>query len=84
MDEKQFREIQLKMDTIIKLLATTTLKEFDTNKDKIIFLNNLGFEPKNIIAITDIPAQTVYNELTKLKKQEKIPKTTSETAKQEE
>ena len=65
--ERQLDTIIEKLEAIVKLMSINTLNKFDTNKDKIKFLFNLGFDSSQIISITDIPSKTVYNVVTQIK-----------------
>ncbi|MCB2141233.1 hypothetical protein KQH27_00835 [bacterium] len=67
---KQLDEIIQKLDVVVKLIAIETLSNFKTNKDKIMFLLNLGFTSSQIISITDIPSKTVYNVISSTSKDE--------------
>jgi len=70
-DEKFNKELLTRLDIIIKLIGTSMLNNYNTNKDKILFLNSLGFKPSEIISLTEIPKKTVYNVLSKSRKKTK-------------
>lgn len=50
MDEKQFRILSGKMDTIIKLLALSAIKGKEV-KEQVWLLSSSGFQPKDIADI---------------------------------
>ena len=66
--EQQLEEIISKLDLVVKLMSINTLEKLETNRDKIVFLYNLGFSSSQIISISDIPNKTVYNVISGLKK----------------
>ena len=66
--ENQLNTIIEKLEFIVKLMSINTLNKFKTNKDKIEFLYNLGFDSSQIISITDIPNKTVYNIISEINK----------------
>lgn len=70
-DEKFNKELLTRLDIIIKLIGTGMLNNYNTNKDKILFLNSLGYKPSEIISLTEIPKKTVYNVLSKSRKKTK-------------
>lgn len=65
---RQLDEIIGKLDLVVKLMSINTLRMFETNKGKIGFLLDLGSSTSQIISITDIPRQTVYNVISSIKK----------------
>lgn len=66
--KQQLDEIIAKLDTVVKLMSINTLSKYETNREKILFLHNLGFTSSQIISITDIPSKTVYNVISITKK----------------
>ena len=53
MDDRQFQEINAKLDTIIKLLALNALGVIQTKKlkDQVRLLSSFGFQPSQIAEI---------------------------------
>jgi hypothetical protein len=47
MDDKQFKELSAKMDTLVKLLALNTVKDKEL-KEQVITLSSAGFQTKEI------------------------------------
>ena len=67
--ENKLDEIISRLNVLVKLMAMNLINIFDTNKDKIEFLSNMGFSSSEIITITEIPRQTVYNITSQLRKE---------------
>ena len=59
MNNDQTEIINEKLDLIIRLLAIEFVKEYKTQKDRILTLANLNLTPKNIAEILNIPYNTV-------------------------
>lgn len=59
MNNDQTEIINEKLDLIIRLLAIEFVKEYNTQKDRILTLANLNLAPKNIAEILNIPYNTV-------------------------
>jgi len=80
MDEKQFKEINNKMDLIVRLLALDVVKDLKVQKDKIIALSSFGFGPSEIAKLLGTTPNTVNVALSgirkKAKKEEQEAKTT--------
>ena len=61
MNEKQFKEFMKKMDLLIKLQGINVVSQITTDKEKILILSELGLSPKEIITITGLKQQYVYD-----------------------
>jgi len=61
MNEKQFGELMKKLDLLIKLNGINVISHFETDKEKIILLTELDLSAGEIIKITGIRAQYVYD-----------------------
>jgi len=70
MNEEQYKEIISKMDMMIRLLASSVVKEMKTQKDKIHYLSSLGFGPTDIANILSTTSNTVNVALSREKKKE--------------
>jgi DNA-binding CsgD family transcriptional regulator len=71
MDEKQFNEITSKMDTIIRLLALSIVRDFQIQEQKITALSSLGFSPSEIAKLLGTTQNTVSVTLNRMKKKTK-------------
>lgn len=72
MEEKQFNELISKMNTIIRLLMTNSLKDMKKQSDKIVFLSSLGLGPSDIADLLGTTANTVSVTLSKSKRKNKL------------
>lgn len=59
MNDEQFKDMTSRMDLIIRLLALNIVKDFDSQKKKIIALSSFGFEPKEISQYLGTSSNTV-------------------------
>jgi len=77
MDKNFEKELLKKMDTVIKLLTISSLKD-ETQLQKIKILNSAGLPPKNIADLLGTSSNTVSVALHKLKNKsstkEPVPK----------
>jgi len=60
MDEKQFKELNKKLDIIIRLLAQSLLKGIEFQKDKILMLSSIGYKASEIAELLGTTTNTVY------------------------
>lgn len=72
MEEKQFNELISKMNTIIRLLMTNSLKDMKKQSDKIVFLSSLNLGPSDIADLLGTTANTVSVTLSKNKRKNKL------------
>jgi hypothetical protein len=70
MEDKQFKELSSKMDTIIKLLALDTVKGKEL-KEQVITLSSAGFQTKQISEALGQKYKTVDSILYRYRKAEK-------------
>jgi DNA-directed RNA polymerase specialized sigma24 family protein len=77
MDEKQFQEISSRLDTIIKLLALTSVEGKDPKK-QVLVLSSFGFQPKQIANILKEKPSTIRTRLSRARKDSKEPQSNSE------
>ncbi|MFX0138900.1 MAG: helix-turn-helix domain-containing protein [Candidatus Hodarchaeota archaeon] len=61
MNDKQFKELMNKFDLLIKLNGINIVNQIETDKDKIILLSDIGLDARDIIKITGIRPQYVYD-----------------------
>lgn len=59
MDEKQFEEINDKLDKIVRLLAQSLLKDLKFQKEKILALSSIGYRPSEIATFLGTSSNTV-------------------------
>lgn len=59
-----------KLDTLIRLQATSMVDRFDTQKERIIFLSKAGLQPKEIGDILGVSANSVSVTLSQMRKKE--------------
>ena len=71
MDETQFKELNVKLDKIVKLLALLVLKDQQKETDKIKLLDSLGFRPIEISGILSKSLSNVTTTLTLVRKKDK-------------
>lgn len=71
MDETQFKELNVKLDKIVKLLALLVLKDQQKETDKIELLDSLGFRPIEISGILSKSLSNVTTTLTLVRKKDK-------------
>jgi DNA-directed RNA polymerase specialized sigma24 family protein len=87
MEDKQFKELSSKMDTIIKLLALNTVKGKEL-KEQVITLYSAGFQAKQISEALGQKHNTVKVILYRYRKEEseesQPPETETEQTKLEE
>ena len=69
MDEKQFEEINDKLDKIIRLLAQGLLKDMKFQKEKILMLSSIGYRPIEIANLLGTSSNTVSVTLSEAKKE---------------
>ena len=72
MNEEQYKAISSKLDIMIRLLASSIVKEMKTQKEKILYLSSLGFGPTEIANLLSTTSNTVNVALSREKK--KAPK----------
>lgn len=60
--------IVAKLDTLIRLQATSMVDRFGTQRERIAFLNRVGLGPKAIADILGTTSNTVSVALAKMKK----------------
>jgi cell division protein ZapA (FtsZ GTPase activity inhibitor) len=68
MDEKQFKELNTKLDIITRLLALNMVKDMENQKEKIAYLSAIGFGPVDIARLLNTTANTVSVRLNEIKK----------------
>lgn len=71
MEKKQFNEIRSRIDLVIRLLALIFVKDFKTQKDKIVALSSFGFEPVEIAKFLRTTRNTVNVVLSKVRRKKK-------------
>jgi DNA-binding CsgD family transcriptional regulator len=71
MDPEQVQVLQDKLDAIIRLLAHDIMGDFETQREKIAFLNDLGLGPKRIAEILNTTPNTVRVTLSQMRKRSK-------------
>jgi len=64
-------DIASKLDTLIRLFAHTAMRDYETNKDKILFLGRAGIGTKEIAEIVGTSPNTVSVALSVEKKSKK-------------
>lgn len=73
MVEEQFKELNEKLDKIIRLLALGLVKDFNFQKEKIMMLSSLGYKPSDIAEFIGTTSNTVsvtiFNERKKEREQ---------------
>ena len=69
MKDKQFEELMKKLDLLIKINGINIINQIETDKDKIILLSDIGLEASDIIKITGIRRQYVYDIRSKYRKE---------------
>ncbi|MEL0155809.1 hypothetical protein [Sphingopyxis sp.] len=62
--------IAAKLDTLIRLQATSMVDRFDTQKERISFLSKAGLAPKDIGSILGVSANSVSVALSSMRKKE--------------
>jgi len=71
--EEQFKELNEKLDKIIRLLALGLVKDFNFQKEKIMMLSSLGYKPSDIAEFIGTTSNTVsvtiFNERKKEREQ---------------
>jgi DNA-directed RNA polymerase specialized sigma24 family protein len=67
MEEKHYKELSEKLDTIIKLLAMQSLED-KKGREAISILANLGFQPKDIATMIGTTPNTVRVALSEMRK----------------
>jgi DNA-binding CsgD family transcriptional regulator len=70
MEEKYYKELSEKLDTIIKLLAMQSLGD-KTGREAISLLANIGFQPRDIATMIGTTPNTVSVALSEMKKKRK-------------
>lgn len=80
MDEKQFKEMMDKMDSVIRLLALNCVRDLKVQKDKITALSLLGFGPSNIAEMLRTTSNTVNVTLSEARKGAKKEKQPAEAS----
>ena len=71
MNEKQFERLMQKMDLLIKINGINIINQLETDKEKIILLTELGLSAGEIITITGIRDQYVYDVRSRYSKEDK-------------
>ena len=59
MDDKQFTILSEKIEMIIRLLVQNLVKDMKTQKEKILMLNSLRFQPSEIARLLGTTSNTV-------------------------
>jgi len=72
MDERQFKELMVKMDLIIRLNALDIVRDLKNQKEKILYLSSIGFGPTDIAKLLNTTANTVSVTLSEVKKKTPI------------
>ena len=68
MNEEQFRkELLVRLDALIKLTTISSMKD-QTQKEKIVLLDSVGFGPKQISEILNTSSNTVNVALSNIRK----------------
>lgn len=68
MENKTEAEILARLDLLVRLQALSMVSRFESAKDKIIFLNTVGLQPKEIAELLKTSPNTVSVTLSKTKK----------------
>ena len=69
MDEKQFNEIVKRLDSLIRVVAISNMRDL-TSTAKIALLNQAGFAPKEIADILGTTQNVVNVRLSEMRKKE--------------
>jgi len=78
-------EISRKLDLLIRLSALDVIKDLKAQKDQIMLLSDVGFQPKEIAGILGTSSNTVRVALHSIRKKEtKEKKETTEKSPQDE
>jgi DNA-binding CsgD family transcriptional regulator len=64
-------DIAAKLDTLIRLQATSMVEKYETQKERISFLNKAGLPPKEIGSILGVSPNSVSVTLSGIRKKEK-------------
>lgn len=67
-NDSTLREISSKFDILIRLSALNLVKDVKTQKEKIVLLSEVGFQPKQIADILNTNNNVVSVTLTSIKK----------------
>lgn len=59
-----------KLDTLIRLQATSMVDRFETQKERIVFLSKAGLQPKEVGDILGVSANSVSVTLSQIRKKE--------------
>ena len=59
LDDKQFTILSEKIELIIRLLVLNLVKDMKTQKEKILMLNSLRFQPSEIARLLGTTSNTV-------------------------
>jgi DNA-binding CsgD family transcriptional regulator len=64
--------LEAKLETLIKLQALSMVEKYDTQKEKIIFLNRVGMTPKSIADILGTSSNSVSVTISKMRQKGEI------------
>ncbi|EMR74295.1 hypothetical protein MCGE09_00376 [Thaumarchaeota archaeon SCGC AB-539-E09] len=68
MNDKQFKELNKKLDIITRLLAQSLLKDIKYQKEKILILSSIGYKALEIADLLSTTTNTVYVTLSEAKR----------------
>lgn len=71
MNEKQFEQINRKLDTLIKLVAGNLLKDAASKTEKVKILDSLGISTKEIASIVITTEESVKTMKKRVRKRRK-------------
>ena len=71
MNEKQFEQINRKLDTLIKLVAGNLLKDAASKTEKVKILDSLGISTKEIASIVMTTEESVKTMKKRVRKRRK-------------
>ncbi len=65
-------EILARLDLLVRLQALNMVKDFESSKDKILFLSAAGMQPKEIADLLETSSNNVSVTLSKARKPKKL------------
>jgi len=71
MNESQYKNLESKLDILLRIFAYQTIRDFEDTKEKMRLLNIFGFSNDDIAMLLDTSKGTVEVRLSELRKSKK-------------